>query len=362
MANKNRPIRQAAVNIILAAAFIVMIFVIATPFIAEGRFDSARRLEDDYRWPKAEAEFEAAARIDRFNAEYPAGLGAFLLKKSEYADNKAPLFERAAKLYERALELNPRSAEYALGAGRARIGLFLEDKEKHKEELRKAFGHFETALRNDPNGFNISYSVGYVGMLAWESLDREERELILDRLRFSLKSRPSYGRYIRPLVWRKTKDLGILNSITPSDERGGRLQKIEEIKKTSAFKQTITEAISKEEWQGIAADGKNIYKSGNMYWTGTVDAVLSVPKGDAMIGIQAKGDPAGGVFPYMVIELDGKWIGETEVGPEWKEYEFSVDTDGGIKVLSVTFTNDGQSADGSEDRNLYLGAARVIKR
>jgi len=353
--------KKILINIILICIFILLSAVTITPLVAEVRFDYARKLVDGYRWPKAEAEFEAAAKIDRFNSEYPAGLGAFLLRKSEYADNKVPLFQKAAVLYDRALELNPHSAEYALGAGKAEIGLFLEDKEKYKKELGKAFGYFDTALRNDPNGFNISYSVGYVGMSAWEFLDGAEKELVLDRLRSSLNLRPYYGKYIYPLVRRKTKDSDILNSITPLGERKERARKIEEIKKAAALKSAITDIISREEWQGIVADGKNVFKGGNMYWTGTVDGAILVPKGGAVIGIQAKGDPADKVYPYMVIELDGKWIGEAEVGPEWKEYEFGVDTGGGVSILSVTFTNDGSGADGQGDRNLYVAAARVIK-
>ena len=392
-------IRQATVNIILAAVFILMIYVIVTPLFAEVRFDYARKLVDGYQWPKAEIEFESAMSIDPFNSEYPASLGAFLLRQSGYADNKAPLLKRAAGLYERALGLNPRSAEYALGAGRARIDLFLEDMERYKEEPGKAFGFFEKALRNDPKGFNISYSVGYIGMSVWDILDESAKNLVLERLRYSLTVKPQYGIHIYPKIWKKTSDFHYLERVTPdtlaahaglysfiissnlnqfrkkeSDilnyyrtkeepgkfkneetERAGRIENVRKVKKDAGT------TVAQNDWSGIAADGKNAYKGGSMYWTGTMDGAILVPKGEAVIGIRAKGEPAGGICPYMIVELDGKWIGETSVGPEWKECEFSVDTDGGVKVLSITFANDGSGADGREDRNLYVGAARVVK-
>lgn len=60
----------------------------------------------------------------------------------------------------------------------------------------------------------------------------------------------------------------------------------------------------------------------------------------------------------MIVELDGEWIGETLVdGPDWKEYSFKINSDGGIRVLSVTFVND--FCDAKEDRNLFIGEARV---
>ena len=64
---------------------------------------------------------------------------------------------------------------------------------------------------------------------------------------------------------------------------------------------------------------------------------------------------------------------------EWKEYEFRVDTSGTVplggqkssltgtvpsdmlKVISVTFANDGSNPVKNEDRNLYVGGVRIMK-
>ncbi|MDD5681458.1 MAG: carbohydrate-binding domain-containing protein, partial [Candidatus Omnitrophica bacterium] len=94
---------------------------------------------------------------------------------------------------------------------------------------------------------------------------------------------------------------------------------------------------------------------------GTMDAAIRIPPGKSMIKIQAKGSPADGIFPRMMVELDGRMIGEAYIkNNDWRSYEFKINTDGGIKVLSVSFLNDSSSKNGKEDRNLYIGIAKAI--
>ena len=64
--------------------------------------------------------------------------------------------------------------------------------------------------------------------------------------------------------------------------------------------------MSSSDWQGKSDGGNDEFKDGAMYWTGTMSAVLSVPKDPAVLTIQAKGEPADGIYPYMIVELDGK--------------------------------------------------------
>ena len=117
-----------------------------------------------------------------------------------------------------------------------------------------------------------------------------------------------------------------------------------------------------KDWNGKSKTGKNTYESGNMYWKGTVDAVVEIPAGESVIMIWARGEPAYGIWPYMVVELDGEEIGERFVNSgESEKYNFKVKTNGGLRVLSVTFPNDGGEWEKGIDRNLYIGEARVIK-
>ena len=58
-------------------------------------------------------------------------------------------------------------------------------------------------------------------------------------------------------------------------------------------------------------------------------------------------------------ERDIPKVGEAYVdSSKWKEYSFGVDAEG-LKVISVTFINDGGNVWKHEDRNLYIGQVRI---
>ena len=118
---------------------------------------------------------------------------------------------------------------------------------------------------------------------------------------------------------------------------------------------------SSKDWQGVSQTGNDTFKDGNMYWSGTMHAVASIPKGKTEVSIQARGTPANELFPYMIVELDGELIGETTIdSQDWRQYSFIFNSDGGAKVLSITFVNDGSNKLLREDRNLYIGETRII--
>jgi len=346
-----RSLSPVAVKVLLTAIFILTIAAIILQFAADLQFNSAKKLESVYLWQEARGKYQLAIKLNPFNAQYLAGLGDFLRGKSVYQEDRIAWLKMAEKLYARALELNPRCAEYAVSSGQVKLELFLSDKDKFKDRFSLGLDALKKALKNDPNGFNTSYSVGYAGMTVWNNLNALEQEWVLDRLRYSLKINPWYSEHIYPYLWQVTKDSRLLRKIRPAEsaqEKSEKLKRIERIKQGNLG----------QSWQGKSRGG-DVYENGNMYWTGTVDAAVNAPKGKATVKIQAKGSPADDMWPYMLVELDGEEIGETFVDtPEWKEYEFRVDTSGGgVKVLSVTFTNDAGNKE--EDRNLYVGEAKV---
>jgi hypothetical protein len=114
------------------------------------------------------------------------------------------------------------------------------------------------------------------------------------------------------------------------------------------------------EWTGKSKDRMNVYEGGSMYWTGTMHTLVTLPEGEATVNIMASGSSANGLFPYMSVELDGNEIGGVFIdSSDWKDYSFKVKTDGGVKVLSVTFANDGSNKEKGEDRNLYVREVRI---
>jgi tetratricopeptide (TPR) repeat protein len=342
-------------KIFLTLIFILLVVIILTPFIAELKFVAAQRLALKYLWKDAQQKFKSAMCIDPFDATLPAGFAGLLRNIGLNHFEKNIFLINSAKLYNRALELDPFNAEYSLRLAEIEITLFIQGQAKDSNTLNRAIDHLERASKNDPNGFNISYSVGYVGMLVWGHLNTSDKELILGRLKYILEAKPWYGEYIYSHLLKNTKDPGLVSKIRPRESFQKRMERI----KHGNFSRS---------WQGKSKTGQNIYENGNMYWEGTIDTLLNVPEGECIIKIQAKGASADDIWPYMIVELDGQEIGETFVdSTEWKEYEFKIDRleraapSDSLKVLSVTFLNDGTNAKKHEDRNLYVGETRVIK-
>ena len=354
-------LRQISINVILIASFAAVSFIIFTPLIAEIQSDSAETLITRYLWKNAQEKLEVAMRFDPCDSRYPARLGEFLFTQSTYKDNPLPLLKKAQGYYERAARLNPNYAEYFTMLGQIKLAVFLEDP-SGKKLIEDSFSYFKKAIGDDPNGFNTAYAVGYPGLSVWKYLNANERAVVIDRLKFSLKQKPWYSGYIYPQVLRETGNPKLLKRIMPEIEAKQWVNpdKVKELK--SNISQTkITGTISRSGWRGTSSDGGGVYEDGNMYWSGTIYGVMLFPTGDALIKLEARGSPCDGVYPYMLVSLDGNKIGSAYVdNVEFKKYSFAAKTDGGIKVLSVTFTNDGGNK--KEDRNLYVGNAQVEQR
>lgn len=399
--------RKILVNLILIVLFPAILTIVMLPFIAELKASEAAKMESSYRWKRAGNLYREAARLDPFDAKYPALLGDFLLRQSTYYQDRAPWIKEAEESYRRASLLNQRCAKYFLKLGEITIENELYKKKTMQTKIERgsidrAFSYFKDAIKNDPNGADIAYAVGYEGALVWKLLDDDEKKLVLNRLKYSIRQRPAYAYLSYLLIWKNTGDFRILQEITSDNlennkvlydflrennlwqfrkeqekivnsyrqkeepaflkrEKREKAYRIEKVKQAQTSRGRTRGFISSESWQGISSNGKNIYENGQMYWGGVIDGIIDLPEGEAEIAIKMKGSKANNVWPYMIIELDGKVIGENFIkNTEWQEYTFKVITDGGAKVLSVTFPNDTAGGSGKEDRNLYVGEARFI--
>lgn len=377
---------RGLINLLLGIIFILLIIVIIVSFLADAQFNAAAKLIGEYRWTKAESKFEQAIAMNPFNSQYPSELGNLLLRQCEYLSRPMPLLKKAENLYMIALKLNPTCADYwvKLGGIESWIG-----KETNKYDTGMVMKCFRSAFRNDPKSSNTSYSIGYLGISILDLLGGEDRKFIFERLRYAINANPQCSGIIYYKVWNKTKDFGLLKDITPeSREANERLYNFiaennlwefrkEQAGRVAYYKQKespeeFTEAEIKKrremekirmspirEWEGATFDGKNVYDKGNMYWSGTITRVIDMPGGESVVKIEAKGSPADGIYPYMIVELEGKEIGELYVdSPGWKEYGFSAKTGSGLGVLSVTFVNDIYNAKG-EDRNLFIRGTKI---
>jgi len=352
-------VKRIIINIVLVSCFSLIIGVVLAYLVANLCFDYAKKLESLYLWQKAEKRYQLAVRLAPFNARYLSEYGDFLRDKSIYQPDKADWLRNAGRSYMHALKLNPFSADYSLRLGQVRLKLFLLDKGRFKNDLNSALFGLKEAVRNDPNDADMNYAAGYIGISVWNELSATEKEWVLDRMQFSLKNKPWLASRVYPQLWQTTKDYSFLRRIRPvgsAQERSKKMERIEKLKNEYGNKLQFQKV-----WQGKSLYGNNIYKNGNMYWTGTMDKIITLPYGKAVIKLQARGSSADNIWPYMLVELDGEEIGEAFVeNPEWQKYAFTINTEGGNKVLSVTYLNDG--ANEKEDRNLYIGEAIVENR
>lgn len=404
--------RVIVINMALIISFIAAAGSAVSLFRAEILFGCAQRSANAAKIQEAEKTFEETIKTDPFNSQYFGAFAEFLLQRNVNGGRKPNLdrIKRSDTLYGRALNLNPRCAEYALAIGQIQLRFFLET--GNYENKKSAFYYFRKALQEDPNGFNVSYAVGYAGISSWQALDDEEKDLILNRLSYSLKLQPRYSRYIYPYIWKKTNDFHALLAIV-NDNRKARkrlrsfvldndlwhlgadqkeivdlFREVEMSERSQELSQPefgyinflkekftreqgagkISLDIPRDVWRGKSSDGKNNISDGYLCWNGTVYAILNMKPGTVRISIQAKKRQVINIddaknpkyYPHMVVRLDGLEIGETFViSDEWGCYDFPARTNGGPKVLSVTLTNDIYDPQKGEDRNLYVGDVRI---
>jgi len=374
------------INTILIAGFILLIAAAVLPFVADLKYKQAKMLKENYRWEKADRAYQQVVRLDPFNAEHFAEYGYFLMRQGQHHKDKTSWFKRAETLYKESCRLNPEHAEYRFLLGEIKLQL---------NDL-SGLNDFRIVVGLDPYNFRMNYFIGHSLISIWPSLNKEGKDFALERLSYVLRSKSHYAEYIYPVIIRYTKHFSLTEKVTPEtyssyeklyrfmkkrnlwqfrkrvakqldfykqkehpdeleQEKLARTEKIKELKK----KKEASNSILPGDWQGESKGG-HVYKNGNMYSEGKVDALIRIPKGKSTVYIRVKGSPADDIFPYTVLKLDGEEVGEMFVeSTEWKEYFFPVNTDGGIKVLSVTFVNDGINEEKGEDRNLYVGEVRV---
>lgn len=85
---------------------------------------------------------------------------------------------------------------------------------------------------------------------------------------------------------------------------------------------------------------------------------LNLFEGQAEVRVFAWGQPAVGVWPHMVVKLNGRKIGEADVtSGEARPYSFFAEVRRGRQRLEISFTNDYFQP--PENRELWVGRVEV---
>lgn len=115
----------------------------------------------------------------------------------------------------------------------------------------------------------------------------------------------------------------------------------------------LATTVPAQKWQGEFGE--------NLVGKGTSRIDVSLDKPDPVLRLWLKGQKALGIGPLVVIRLDGRTIGKTQVREEdWTPLILTPRVEAGPHVLTIEFTNDFQDAATGEDRNLYLGQVEIL--
>src|SRR5262249_47568778 len=109
----------------------------------------------------------------------------------------------------------------------------------------------------------------------------------------------------------------------------------------------------------VHSTGSAITGGWNLWSNGYVSTMHTIAAaGQTTITVTASGSSAAGVWPHMVVSVDGAPIGSASVSSSsWSDYTFPLTATAGAHEIRVTFDNDYCST--TEDRNLYVAKLTV---
>ena len=362
-----------------------------------GNFVSKRAVYEKDKLPmlkKADGLYERALRLNNVDAESRVSLGVTRIQilRSFWFDSA----------HHKSLPQNDRGDasdqnDNSFGLPR-RFAPRNDSVVQNDKAFRAVVRDFRKAIELDPNGYQNNFTTGCSLLTIFDQVGDDDKEFAVYTLKKALELRYwEAAKYIYPYIMEYVKDFNMAIDIAPQTLEGCKglyyfmlknelwqyhskikkmmdfyrqkeepeefVREIEERARLLRSLRSLAMTGALERWTGTSEGGRNEYRDGKMYWTGTAHKAVDMPQGISTITIKARGSIAKGVWPYMIVELDGEEIGEIFVdSEEWKEYSFDVDTDAGIKVLSVTFPNDARDKDKEEDRNLYLGDVVVTRK
>ncbi|MDD5644399.1 MAG: carbohydrate-binding domain-containing protein [bacterium] len=394
--------RKFVLNTAILTVSVLLVFAIVQNYISFRDREMAESHRNKYLWNKAGKFFRKAIKTNPSDSSRYSDYADFLLYQSDFSKDAEKLLFSAGELYAKASSLNPCWQEYPLKIAGIKVKLADITDKRASETIgglsKEVMGFFRNAYENDPAGFNTSYIIGYYGMRIYDELDDKDKKFITGRMRYCLNEKPWYSIYVYPVVWDLAKNYSVLREITPTVLSANELlflfmtqkaelirqweeqyNKIQELRRTfdaeslnvkiarikelkenlfSGLDKPDTKKIDGESWLGVSECGDQDITHGNMFFNGIVFGAAEFPFGRTELIICARGEKSDDMWPYMVVLLNDEIIGETFVETsDWSEYSFSVNSDGGPKIISIMFINDGGNE--KEDRNLYIGDAWV---
>jgi hypothetical protein len=112
--------------------------------------------------------------------------------------------------------------------------------------------------------------------------------------------------------------------------------------------------FSESDWNGS--------QGGDLRRIGTSWLETTLPEGDFLFRIEARGQQARGEWPYMVVMLNDEMLGgEWVSSEEWTFFSYQKKLKSGRYRISVEFINDWFMESLGEDRNLFIWGLDIIQ-
>jgi hypothetical protein len=86
------------------------------------------------------------------------------------------------------------------------------------------------------------------------------------------------------------------------------------------------------------------------------------PGGAASLEVVARGTPAAGQWPRLIVEVGGQTVRELDIPDrEWRTYSISVPSLPGVRSVRFRFPNDYVNPSTGEDRNLVIDKVTMVE-
>jgi hypothetical protein len=208
-------------------------------------------------------------------------------------------------------------------------GEALEEEGKQKEAL-SVYGH---ALQMRPNDPTVNFRMGEIYVA------QGDYEAAITAFKKTLVKQPHH--------------LHALSFLVDIYEEEGKMDLSQQYR-DNILKKVVTRRIRPSDWKGTK--GENLCLKGGCY------ARVKLYEGKVRFTIHARGTPAQGVWPHMVIKLNKEIIGEVDVTTrEFKTYSFTKDVETGIYRIWILCTNNlsEEEKKAAKDKKLFVGAGEI---
>jgi tetratricopeptide (TPR) repeat protein len=278
----------------------------------------------------AQQSYQRALRDDPEDMTAQTGLARLLLKK----EGKA---WKVKKAFQEVIEQNPslsiEGPKNSFPPFQLRElllwGEALEEEGKQKEALT-VYGQ---ALRMRPDDPAVNLSLGKI------YLAQGDYEAAITAFKKTLVKRPRH--------------LYALSSLVDIYEKEGKMDLAQQYRDV-ILKKVVTHRIRPSDWRGRNKE--------NICTKEGCRAGVILYRGKVRFTIHARGTPAQGVWPHMLVRLNKDVIGEVDVTTrEFRQYSFTKDIETGTYTIWILCTNNLYEEEKKivKDKNLFVGAGEI---